>query len=344
MAGLVFTGATACGRLGYDLLPLAGESGGGTGGTAAKLDAGEGGRSSLPDASLDGSGAGGGGGASTGGAASGGTANGTGGTGGTGGAGGSPSDASAGGATTAPDGATPPDAGCTDPGATLDYCQQIGALPSPPVIDGRLDCGVALRSVGHAGWTDGDASTPDVTAEYAVAWRPDGLYFFVRVHDPNRIPADLGTPAFYGDGVELFVDNDATYDDAPNYDAIGTRRIVAVAPTNGTTPVSRGEIFAPLVSGLPVVWRGDFNAYPTSDGYVVEAFVAAADLGLQTWRLSAGGDVGLNLGIDVSFANAASSGTAGHRLGEFFAHFGNGTAVAPTDDTSAFCKPTLLAP
>ena len=89
-----------------------------------------------------------------------------------------------------------------------------------------------------------------------------------------------------------------------------------------------------------------FRAYGRSDGYVIEAFIAAADLGLSTWKLAAGGKVGIDLSIDVSYSadQGADAGGFGNRVGQYFMRLGqvNGTSVLPPFDVRAFCNPSLV--
>src|SRR5689334_12489162 len=58
-------------------------------------------------------------------------------------------------------------------------------------------------------------------------------------------------------------------------------------------------------------WEGD--SFPTPDGYVFEAVVSAADLGLASWALATGEHVGFDIGLNVSAATP-DSGTQGTRV------------------------------
>jgi hypothetical protein len=340
---VLLVGPAACGRVGFDLLPL--EQGHGNGGAVAS-DASPG-----RDASMDASG----------GAAMDAQGGGTGGTrardagqGGTSGrdataSGGAPADASrdavAPPVDAAPDAAhdAAHDAGCGGP--ARDYCAEVGALAADPVIDGRLECGLALATVAGLGWTAGDAGVPNVTAEYAIAWRPGGLYFFVRVHDASRAPADVGTPTWYGDGAELYVDDDGVFAAPPSFDTVGTRQLISSAPVDAVTSSLRGEIYDQGAAGFPIPWTPTtFVSVPTPDGYVLEAFVTAAHLGLATWALAAGAHVGWDIGINMSYPDPSKTGAQGHRLGQFFASFPPGTDLGPFKDVGAFCKPLLTQP
>ena len=127
----------------------------------------------------------------------------------------------------------------------------------------------------------------------------------------------------------------------------GARPIAAPADSAVTT--ARGEISSPPNAGFPTQWQSTtFRAFPRAGGYTVEAFVVGADLGVTPWLLTAGDEVGLDLGIDVSLASTTSD--AGHRRGRFFLSLGaavrdaaapDGGAILPTDDPRAFCTPSL---
>lgn len=325
-----------CGRVGYDELPLAvarqvGRGDGSTGGTdAGSLDAASGGGAT-------GSGAAG-------------VLAGTGGRSGSGGMGmagsdsGRPGDAGTDATDGSPDGSRCP----SPPSAVADYCLELPELPGAPVIDGLLDCGVALHSFVPVGWTGG-ATPPDATSEYAVAWRPDGMYFFVRVHDPSFVPAGPTLRTWQGDAVELYADNDGAYKAPPNYDDPGSRQFVVAGPTDATSTATRAEVWHFGNAGAFTVWTStEFGAFGRPDGYVVEAFVTGADLGLSTWGLAAGAAVGMDLSIDVSYptAQGPDAGPFGNRLGQYFLRTGeldSGTAVLPPFDVRAFCRPTLVA-
>jgi hypothetical protein len=320
-----------CGRVGYDPLPAGGRSG-----EAGAGDSGGGGGTGGRDAST------------TEPPASGGT-NGTGGvpTGGSGGGAGSAGVRGGGPRDAAPDVAGP---SCAITGQPIaDYCMNLPELVLPATIDGELDCGLALHSLTPAGWTGG-AALPDATAEYAVAWRFDGLYFYVFVHDPLVVPATPASNIWEGDGIEIFVDSNGAYTASSFYDATGTRQFTTAAPNAGTASVARGQIWAfplPLNGGLPADWLSTtYRTFPKPGGYALEAFVVGADLGLASWSLSAGANVGMDVGINVSYPEADASGAFGHRLGQYFVSVDpnppDGGVASPFVNTRAFCNPTLV--
>jgi hypothetical protein len=275
----------------------------------------------------------------------------SGGRGGTGGNG-----ATAGGASQGGTDAAPPDSGhdsgsigdagpdgggggarCTlAPQALSDWCTGIPSLGAPPVIDGELECGLAIRTVVPQAYNLPD--TPDSTVEYAIAWGDAGLYFYVVVHDPAVLPAPLGAPPWEGDSVELYVDSDGVYSAPPAYDST-TRQIIIAAPGAATT--ARAETYAVPPTGI--AWTStQFASFPTADGYVVEALITAADLGLASWDLIAGNSLGFDLGLNVSGATA-DAGTQGTRIGQFFLKAEATPTGHPFQGVTAFCNPVLTA-
>jgi hypothetical protein len=234
-------------------------------------------------------------------------------------------------------------AACSVP-QVADYCATLPFLPAPPVIDGMPDCAIALQTLTPVDWTGG-ASPPDATAEYAVAWRADGLYFFVRVHDPSLVPAEPSEFSYAGDGVELFMDSDGVYAAPPAYDTPGTKQFTIAAPGDAQSSVARAQVWYPGTPGPPAWTSSAFRAFGTPDGYVVEAFVSAGDLGLSNLTLAAGGTVGMDLSIDVSYPTdqGPDAGGAGNRLGQYFLHIADADAGGglPPFDPRAFCVPIL---
>ncbi|HEX4338782.1 MAG TPA: sugar-binding protein [Polyangiaceae bacterium] len=230
--------------------------------------------------------------------------------------------------------------------AVSDYCASVPALPRAPVLDGTADCNLALAPLPELGWTGG-ATLPDAHADYGVAWRPDGLYIFVHVHDPSLVPADRTREVWQGDALEMYIDSDGTYTAPPAYDDPGTRQLVAAAPDSAVSSVTRGAQYAAGHATVQGAWTStSFRAFGKPDGYVVEAFIGAADLGLTTWTLAAGGTVGMSLSIDVSLPTdqGADAGGFGNRAGQYFLKLGDvsGASVIPPFDVRAFCNPTLV--
>jgi hypothetical protein len=217
-----------------------------------------------------------------------------------------------------------------------DWCTGIPSLGSPPVIDGELECGLALRAVVPQAYNLPDL--PDSSMDYAIAWGDAGLYFYVVVHDPAVLPAPAGSPPWEGDSVELYVDSDGVYSAPPVYDS-ATRQIIIAAP--GAARTARAETYAVPPTG--VAWTStQFASFPTADGYVVEALITAADLGLSSWALVAGNSIGFDLGLNVSGATP-DAGTQGTRIGQFFLKAEATATGHPFQGVTAFCNPVLTA-
>ncbi|HVU04520.1 MAG TPA: sugar-binding protein [Polyangiaceae bacterium] len=231
--------------------------------------------------------------------------------------------------------------GCVPVGPAPEYCSTIPALRAPPVIDGALDCGLSLRPLVAQGWTAPSPVPSEVSATYAVGYRPDGLYFYVVVVDPTRIPPIAGDEAWRGDGVELYVDADGVFTAPPDFDDPGTRQVEIAAPVDAVTPSARAQLYVWM--GARSDWTSsNFIALPTSTGYVVEAFVGAAELGVSTWKLSPGARVGMDLAINVSDpTTSAYDANDGYRLGQYFLRVTTGSNPPPFSNVDAFCLPTL---
>jgi hypothetical protein len=243
----------------------------------------------------------------------------------------------------APDGAADA-SGCTAaalPG--VDYCATLPFLPRPPVIDGKIDCTLPLRDLAPIAWTGG-AVPPDATAQYAVAWRPEGLYFFVQVHDPSLVPASPTGFTYQGDAVELFMDSDGVFAAPPAYDNPGARQFIVAAPPAAQSSVAWAQVWFNTTAYS--TWTStQFGAYGLADGYAVEAFVTGPDLGLGALALAAGGRVGMDLSIDVSYPSdqGPDAGGSGNRLGQYFLQVASPDAGGglPPFDPRAFCVPAL---
>jgi hypothetical protein len=242
--------------------------------------------------------------------------------------------------------------GCPD-GAQPDYCSTLPSMARAPVIDGVLDLSrCVLQDVTPQMWI-GPSPLPPFpsgnSSRLAAAWRPDGIYVYVEVTTPAAFPAGLTDPDFFGAGAELFVDDDGAYAAAPTFDNPGTIQIVATSPavTDAGTPVDgptqRAERYRNAAD--QGAWTtSQFGTYPTADGFVLEAFVGAADLDLTTWTLASGSTVGFDIAVDVSYATDAMTGPQGHRVGQYFFHVAppNDAGLgAPYADPRSWCAPTL---
>jgi len=227
-------------------------------------------------------------------------------------------------------------------------CDEVLPLANAPVIDGALEPNVALLR-----WLD--ASTPDLPpgmrVDVALAYRPDGVYFYLAVQDPSLDPPPLDALDYCGDGVELYVDDDGTIQAPPAYDTPGTMQFIVAGPVNATTPAHRGQRFTfPNVPSGDSTDLGDwtsddFVAVATPGGYAVEAFVVASDLDLDTWTLAPGGKIGWNLSFNIGGPQPPGIDACTTRNQQY--HFrlaSSGACTSPYCNASALCTPTLSGP
>ena len=226
---------------------------------------------------------------------------------------------------------------------TSGYCARIPALATAPVIDGELDGNLALAAIVPVDWSSREP-LPAVDAQLAIAWRATGLYFFVVVDDADRHPAPPQSHAYCGDGVELYADADGAYPVAPDYDRPGTRQFVAVAPANASDARSDGSTWEQTFVGA---WSGGFVAAPRPTGYVLEAFIEAAQMDLG-WELQPGSKIGFDVSINVSTTDGSAvespSCVQNLRLGQYFLRVdeaSSGTDGRPYNNVRAFCTATL---
>jgi Carbohydrate family 9 binding domain-like len=226
---------------------------------------------------------------------------------------------------------------------SFDYCELVPSLAVDPVIDGVIEGGVAPIAIQPI-WFGPGVVPSGVSARYAVGWRPDRLYVFLDVTDPDRWQAPAGDDEYCGDAVELYVDADGIYPSAPSYDIPGAAQLVVVAPADDVTALTRGERYQNRVD-LGAWDSTAFRAYPRPGGYVVEAAVVAADLGLGSWTLS--GHVGLDIVIDVSTPDGSAHACKGPgvRLGQMLLRIAVPSSTCtdggPYCDPESFCTPTL---
>jgi hypothetical protein len=243
----------------------------------------------------------------------------------------------------------PQGSGGTAPLPSLETrCDELIPLERAPVIDGVLEPNLALLR-----WLDG--TTPDLppamSVDAALAYRPDGVYFYLAVEDPTLNPAPPNALDYCGDGVELYVDDDGVIQAPPAYDAPGTMQFIVAGPADSATSAHRGQrfMFPNEPSGDSTDlgdWTSDqFVAVATASGYAVEAFVVASDLGLDDWKLAPGGKIGWNLSFNIGGPEPAGIDACTTRSQQF--HFrlaSSGACTAPYCNAGALCSPTLAAP
>jgi len=247
----------------------------------------------------------------------------------------------------------PPDAGGSDTGSTtfdaavctpptptsLDDCTGIVAMGTPPVIDGALDCGVALWPMPLVAAAGPGPLPPGLEVSIAAAWRPNGLYVYVEVSGvgATRYPAPTSAPAWCGDAVEIYADSDGVFASAPTYDDPGSIQLVAVSPAEGAGPLSVGEGFRDTSDVGP--WTGRFVSVAKADGFATEALLSATDLGLTSWSLAQGGKIGFDVAIDVGASNQQPASCP--RLGQVTIQLPVGTSCGAACNVSEFCTPHL---
>lgn len=233
------------------------------------------------------------------------------------------------------------------PALPIVHCDQLRKLGGRPELDGVLEAGMYLERFDPVGWS---GTSPDVPAgnelAFSVGWFDTGLYFYLEVTDPERNPADAATPVWQGDSVEIYVDHDAVYPEPFVYDYPGTFQFVVGAPADDDTDSNRADRFIP--EGLHSAWApGGWIGRPTASGYVVEAFVEAADLDLPAWDLMAGERVGFDIGYNVSFP-VGQTGPSGNRDGQAFLKIreppNRDGSDLPFLASDVFCSPELLEP
>ena len=220
-------------------------------------------------------------------------------------------------------------------------CTELPPLASLPTLDGTLEDGLAMVHVVPVAWTVAGSVPPGYSLEFAAAWHPGGLYFFLDVTDPDRNPAAPTTEVWQGDGIEVYVDHDAIFAAPGTYDDPGTRQLVFSAPLDAVSNGDRGDGYTPL--GLVGPYDATHRlATPTPTGYTLELWVTAADLGLANWSLAAGSRVGFDLAHNVS-APLGQPGVQGNRAGQYFLQAGPQPDVTryPFDNSGVFCAPTL---
>ena len=212
-------------------------------------------------------------------------------------------------------------------------CSQLPKLAAPPALDGVLEPGLTLFPVRQVGFTPPDGNS----SRFAAAWFDTGIYFFIEVTDPDIYPPAASSPAYYGDGAEFFVDHDGVFTSSSTYDNPGTRHVIIPAPPSKSERSSRAELY--LTNGFTANLPADhFVGVPTATGYVMEVILTTTDLGLATWTLNQGQQVGIDIGHNVSYSDG-QTGSNGYRLGQYFEQ-----GTQPWMYENQFCLTTLAGP
>ncbi len=240
------------------------------------------------------------------------------------------------------DAATSPDASCVPVSSS---CNEVHRLPAAPTIDGVIEPCLALNALTPAGWTGSMALPAAIHARAAYAWRPDGIYVYVEVDDPDRHPASMPDDPYCGDAVEAYVDDDGLFAAAGHYDVPGTIQLIAAAPSSSSGSSSYAGRW--VDTGTHVAWTPPrFAMVGRPGGYAFETLVQASELGRASWTLAAGQHVGLDLAVDVSTPDGSlgtSPNSCGSRTGQYFLRIDPTAAscVDPYCDSRAFCTPVL---
>jgi hypothetical protein len=243
------------------------------------------------------------------------------------------------------DGMAVPDArGACPASPAVDPCTSIPALATAPVIDGVLECGLTASPLRIGGMVvePGTMIPAGFGARIATGYRPDGLYVYLDVDDPTRTPPLPSDDSWCGDVAEIYVDSDARYPHSPMYDIPGTAHFLFSGPADDTHPGRRGSIS--YAGQMPIVpWPSTlFATFPRPGGYIAEAFIVAADLGLASWSLTPGRSIGFDISIDIGTTTRnADAGACGMYLGQVSLRLGHVGCGHPSCDVEAFCNPML---
>jgi hypothetical protein len=229
-------------------------------------------------------------------------------------------------------------------------CDRLPQLESLPTIDGVLECGVVLRNEPMT-WSLTTPPPDDFKIRWAAAFHQRGLYVFVEVAKNAVVPSPTALNPWCGDAVHIFIDPDATFVQAPAYDAVGTRQFICVAPSSSALTASRCMVFDKRATErqiiAPTVSTERMTSFRSPDGYRFEGFFGSEDLGLSAdWTLASGQRVGFNLSVDYGgvFANPSNPACPG-REGEYVLRLAPGTRPIgermPHNNTNAFCTSAL---
>ena len=239
------------------------------------------------------------------------------------------------------DDASDPDGAACVGASTNDYCAALPQLLAPPLIDGALDCGPPLLPLEPTAWNGAAPIPTGHTAQLALGYRHDGLYAYLEVRGQTPVPHPSGSAIYCGDAIELYVDADGAIASDGAYDQPGTMQLIFAAPASELAPNPHAERF--VAGASQGVWTSSEHRIAwLADGYAVEAFITAADLGLTSWMPATA--LGLDVVIDVSGPEGAEL-RCGRQLGQYFLRV---SSLTPSDcngepwcDARAFCTPSL---
>lgn len=188
---------------------------------------------------------------------------------------------------------------CGDGICAIDHCVSdfldIPYASELPVIDGVTDAawgnGSAVQFIGHRILGDADAFVRgDRAGEFQLMWNEQALFVRARAIDDRLVHDDPGPmPTYEDDGVEMFVDADAS-------------RQAGVSPMQGNYVYNQlmfgygdgllpGSFTQHRIAGI------EFRVAPTAigDGYIVEALLPWSALGASP---TPGGFIGLDVHIN----------------------------------------------
>jgi hypothetical protein len=240
------------------------------------------------------------------------------------------------------DAALDPDASTCELASTIDYCTEMPALDTAPVIDGVLDCGPPLLPMPENAWNGASALPAAHEAQLALAARPDGLYVYIEVRGQAPAPHPAADEIYCGDAIELYVDADGMIGTDGAYDDPGTMQFIVAAPASAEAP----NVHAARYRGGAALGPWSSTHYALTwfaDGYALEALIVAADLNLTSWTPAT--SLGLDVVVDVAGPPESPDLRCGVQLGQYFLRVSSITPSScggePWCDARAFCFPML---
>ena len=231
------------------------------------------------------------------------------------------------------------------------FCETIPYLERAPRLDGVLEQGLRLARLPRRYWSPDPGQEergPNKPAYFSVAWRSDGLYFFVLVDDPDYHLSEN----FYfheGDSIEVYVDSDGEFRSPPSYDNPGTSQIVLKQiPSPESTIFVEAQYWRWKSVGDTFRGQREFpeaRHVECGSGYAFELFVRRDSLDLNSWSLEVGNRVGLNLAVNHAYRSPDTGKVA--RAGQYFLQVtepnqNDPASAYPFENAEAFCQPTLV--